>query len=266
MNILVTLPAGIVIIIALFVLFKQVFAIRTLVLGGGLALFIISILGIYSVLRWPGADVFAIHLALYLMTTYALSIIYKVREEKAQGSKKGFHWAPALILGFFAIVIITNTFFILLAQSDGSVSWIKLLVPEPRGGGETRSVFPGTVSHDFRERENQFNEYQQQRRQQEQRGWQVKPGWKSKPLAGEVTTFLLQINDADGKPIKDALVTGKFLNAADFRLDQEFTMQSVGKGQYQVDVSLAKAGSWNLVVNVKLGQDRHELRASTTVY
>jgi len=161
--------------------------------------------------------------------------------------------------------ITTNTFFILLAQSDGSVSWMKWLVPEPRMGGEPKSVFPGTVSHDFRERENQFNEYQQQRNLQKQRGWIVKPGWETRPAAGKEAVLLLQVSDASGNPIDNAVVSGQFLYPGNFRLDKAFSMELADSGKYSARISLPKAGDWNLVVSVRRKDEIHELRASTTV-
>jgi nitrogen fixation protein FixH len=265
MNILVTLPSGIVVIIAVFLLMKKLLSISTLMAACVLALMVIFLLTLFALVNWPGADVFAIHLALYLMTIYAMAIILKVRETNQAGQAGRFHWAPAAIIGFFAVVIITNTFFILLAQSDGSVSWIKWFVPEPVSGGGTRSVFPGTVSHDFREKENQFNEYQQQRAMQTSRGWQVKTGWQTRPVHGQVNELLLQVNDAKGKPLNGAIIEGKFLYSADFRQDRTFKMQSVGQGLYTADITLSQPGNWNLVLTIQRENDVHELRARTTV-
>lgn len=265
MNILISLPTGIFVIIVVFMLLKKVFGLRTLVAGGSLALLVLLLVSGYSLFNWPGPDVFAIHLSLYLMTIYALSIVGKVRDEKGSGQQGGFHWGPASIIGFFAVVIITNTFFILLAQSDGSVSWMKWLVPEPRMGGDPKSVFPGTVSHDFRERENQYNEYQQQRDLQKQRGWTVTPGWKNKPLSGKESVLLLQVLDVSGNPIEDAKVSGQFLYPGDFRLDRAFDMNFTDNSKYSAKVLLPKPGNWNMVVTVRRQNDIHELRASTTV-
>jgi len=266
MNILISLPVGIILIIAVFLALKKIFSVSTLMTGGILALLVIAIVSVYSILRWPGADVFAIHLSLYLMAIYAMSIVFKAREDNLSEGVKRFHWAPATIVGFFVVVIITNTFFILLAQSDGSVSWIKWIVPEPVSGGDTKSVFPGTVSHDFRERENQFNEYQQQRATQTARGWHVKSGWKEKPLHSKPSKFLIEVLDANGQPVTNASIEGKFLYAADFRQDRVFAMQSVGGGMYAADVILNKPGNWKLVLVITREKDTHELRASTTIY
>ena len=66
--------------------------------------------GIYvpiAIFLWPGADVFAIHIAMYLVTVYVLGIISAQRDvRKREGHTGfGFHWAPATIVVFFLLII-----------------------------------------------------------------------------------------------------------------------------------------------------------------
>ena len=106
MNILITLPVGILVIAMAFILLKKLFSLSTLVCGGVMALTVIIIVSFFSILYWPGADVFAIHLSLYLMTVYALSIVFKVREANPDATTGRFHWGPATIIGFFAALAV----------------------------------------------------------------------------------------------------------------------------------------------------------------
>ncbi|MCB1798963.1 MAG: nitrogen fixation protein FixH, partial [Gammaproteobacteria bacterium] len=108
----------------------------------------------WAILAWPGADIFAIHLAIYLTVAYALGMV---------GGSVGrqWHWAPALIVGFFVVVIATNVVFLGVAE-QGITGVFARLLPEPRGAEVADSRFPGTVSHDFQKKEALYNDYLQQ--------------------------------------------------------------------------------------------------------
>lgn len=264
MNLLISLPLGVLLI--LFVFFSLRRFLRQSPAAAALvtAVLTLFVYGIVALLRWPGADVFAIHLAIYLITSYAMAIIGSQRASNT-GNKPRLHWAPMLLVGFFLFVFLVDSVFILLAQQGVGNQWAKRLLPEPRGGGEVRSVFPGVVSHDFREKENQFNEYQLQREKQTQRNWQVRVGWDKPALAGEPNRLLLKVTDELGAALLDAEVSGRLLYPADARQDQEFSMQRTLEELYQAELNLTRAGRWDLVLFIQRGEERHEVRAVTTI-
>jgi len=55
------------------------------------------------------------------------------------------------------------------------------------------------------------------------------------------------------------------LRAADTRQDQSFTLVETAPGIYQGDVILPLPGVWDLVLEVRRGEDQHEVRATTEV-
>lgn len=62
-NLLISLPIGIAIILLLFTSLVRVVKLEIYVAAGSLALVTIFVYGILAILFWPGADVFAIHIA-----------------------------------------------------------------------------------------------------------------------------------------------------------------------------------------------------------
>ena len=115
-DILVSLLGGVVLISVVFLLvhrFSQLNGKATAVL---LALLVIGIYIPVSILQWPGADVFAIHIAVYLVTVYVLGIIGSQRDVQRQQGGKVFHWGPAAIVTFFLLIIAVDSVFIMLAQ------------------------------------------------------------------------------------------------------------------------------------------------------
>lgn len=263
-NLLFSLPLGIVLIVGAFVLLRRVAGLTPGATGLLLAIAILIVTGTLAAIAWPGMDIFAMHLALYLLTVY-IAVFLAQPSQPAAGEKAARHWGPVLLIIFFSGVVLINTVFIVLANYGTDSVLGRWFLPEPRSGAAVQSVFPGTVSHDFREKEDQFNQYQQQREQQLKRGWQVRYGWQALPVVNQPATILLTISDKHGKPLLADKVAGKFYFAGDSRLDREFAMRAVTAGTYRHDLVLPHAGQWDMVLSITHGAEQHEIRATTTV-
>lgn len=266
-TLLYSLLGGIFFIIAIFVLLNKFTGWGAKVIAGLLALLVIGIYVPVAIVFWPGADVFAIQLALYLLSTYVMGIIGAQRASHvaAGSTKQWFHWGPAAITGFFLFIIVVDSILIVVAQKGLHMDVALQFLPKPKSGGEVSSFFPGTVTHDFREKEDQFNEYTQMRKAQQQRNWQVKKGWQTKPYANQAVVFMISVQDKLGQAIHNAEVKGEFIRPANSKLDQTFTMQETKAGFYQVTLNLPEPGTWDLILLIKQGEAKHEVRARTEI-
>lgn len=211
----------------------------------------------WAAIHWAGADIFAVHLAIYLTFAYALGMI---------GSRvgKGWHWAPALIVAFFVGVITINIIFVTVAEK-GITGIFAELLPKPKTAEVADSEFPGVVSHDFQEKEAQYNQYLAQVEAQNRRGWQVRKGWDHKPRVGEPADLIVIAKDRDGRPITGAEVHGRFLRTSNSRDDFDFRLSEIGGGEYRGTFRMPLPGLWRLVLEVRKGEARHEIRAMTSV-
>lgn len=211
----------------------------------------------WAILAWPGADVFAIHLAIYLTVAYALGMV---------GGRVGrrWHWAPALIVAFFVVVVATNVVFLGVAE-QGITGLFARLLPAPRSGEVADSRFPGTVSHDFQEKEALYNAYLRQVERQRARGWQVRKGWSARPVAGQPATFVVAVSDRAGDPVAGAAVAGRFLRTSNSRDDFAFEMREIRPGEYRATLEMPLQGIWQLVLQIRRGEELHEIRADTSV-
>ena len=214
----------------------------------------------YAILRWPGSDVFALHLAIYLLTSLACGMLLGVR-----AGGRGLHWGPALIGGFFIVVVVLGAVFIAVAEYGVSPALFRGLLPEARTQREVSSVFPGVVAHDFHKKEALYNEYLQQVERQRQRGWQVRKGWLTDPVAGEPAVFRVEARTRTGEPLAGATVTGRFLRPSGSALDVVFELAEREPGVYEAALTLPAAGAWNLVLQIRQGEELHEVSASTQV-
>lgn len=211
----------------------------------------------WAIVHWPGADVFAIHLAIFLTLAYGLGMV---------GSRvgKGWHWAPALIVTFFVGVIIINVVFVAVAER-GITGLFAELLPKPRGAEVADSQFPGTVSHDFHEKEALYNRYLQQVQEQHERGWQVSYGWLGTPRAGQPAELVMLVRDRDGRPVDGATVSGRFLRTSNSRDDFGFEMREYDAGEYKATLNMPLHGLWRMVLGIQRGDDHHEIRATTEI-
>ena len=224
----------------------------------------------YSILTWQGADVFAIHLALYIIVPYGLGIVFTQKEAEVESGSKAkigrLHWAPLVLVGFFTMVASVQAVLITLAHNGMPQQFIGSILPEPENRAErVTSAFPGTVAGMESRKQalavHRVSELQEQR----QKGWQVRQGWVDRPTEGETATLQVEVRDADGEPIDDASIRGLFMWLADERRDQGFEMQAMGEGMYQVEVALPAPGRWDLRFQVQHDGQLLEQQARTRV-
>lgn len=263
MNLLVTLPVGILLVIICYFVLLRFVTRQPLATGFATAVVTMALYVAFAVRYWPGGDVLAVHIALYLITVYILTVT--THHRKQTGGTGRLHWAPMAIIGFFVVIVSVDSVFIVLAQRGVGPDWARLLLPTPRSGGEVESHFPGVVSHDFHEKEALFNAYQAERKQQQALGWESHIGWENDAVINQRNRLLFSLKDAQQKAITDAAIHGRFLYPGNTKLDQVFEMQSLGNGMYAAEFSFPKAGTWDLVLSITRHGDKLELRTTTTI-
>ncbi len=257
-----TLVGGIIVIIILFLLTHRFTRLNGKAVAMWMALIVIGTVIPYSIMFWPGADVFSIHFAVYLMTVYILGIITSQREAAVNRS---WHWGPYVIGGFFLVVISVDSVLVTLAQKGMNSSIAQTWLPKPDSGVKVSSFFPGTVSHDYQQKGEQYNAYREQVEEQHKLGWQVSKGWLGNPVVNKSTGFKVRILDHDKKPVAGAKVVALFLRPSDKRQDHVLTLTETVPGDYQNNVNLPLPGRWSVVLKIEQAEKRFDIRASTTV-
>ena len=264
MNMLITLPVGILLVLLCFFALQRFVTVTPLRTGFITALLTSAIYVGFAIRFWPGGDVFAVHIALYLITVYILTVTGHARYASGATGWR-IHWAPATIIGFFVVIVSVDSVFVVLAERGVGLNWGSHILPAPQSGNKVESRFPGIVSHDFHEREAEFNAYQAERAKQKALGWQSHIGWEQTATINQHNRLLVSLKDAQQQTIDDAMISGHFMFPGNVKLDRVFSMHPLGGGVYAVDLSLSRAGTWDLVLSISRNTDKLELRTTTTI-
>jgi nitrogen fixation protein FixH len=262
MDVLLSLPIGLLVqLLVFFVLWR---GLRMAAKGAALivGLLALALYVPYAIIVWPGADVLALHIAVFSVTAYALGLIAGYREAHANAG--GFHWAPTLIIAFFVVLILFNAVLVVVATRGLPEPLARALLPAT-SERTVSSAFPGVVANDFQKKESLYNTYLEQVRAQQARGWAVRMGWVGDAHAGKPALFQVAVDDRHGAAVRSAEVRGTFLRASDTRLDQSITLAEVASGVYQGEITLPVHGAWELMLEIRRGDDRHQVRATTAV-
>ncbi len=265
---LLALPLGALAEVLLFLLVYSLSPLNGKLSAALVALISISLVVLYSMLRWPGADVLAMYIAVLAVGGYLLGIIsssYEQRRAEGAPKRRWFHWAPALIVAFFLALFALDGVLVTIS-TQGLPPWLaQLILPKASIDEQVQSLFPGTVANNFQKKEEQYNAYLDQVKRQQERGWKVDKGWLKKPVVGAPAVFQVRVKEADDAPLRFAEVSGVFLRPSDSRKDMTFDMQEVEPGLYQTILRLPQPGMWDLLLKIQRGSQLHEVRASTSV-
>lgn len=262
-DLIVSLGIGAVLVLALNLALHRLVKLPAAQAGAVTAL---AVLGVYlplALVFWPGADVLAIHLAVFLVIPLALGAV--LGEPAGARSGRRLHWGPLTILVFFCVIAVVDGILITVADRGMPARMVGLLLPEPGRGGVVTSGFPGVVGLGLDPVGGRYSDSLAELAEQAERGWQVRKGWLGAARAGEPAVFQVEVRTREGDPLTAARVEGMFQRLADQRLDQPFAMQEVAPGLYRARVELPAAGLWSVQLELRRGDTVHRLRARTRI-
>ncbi|MFV1982320.1 MAG: FixH family protein [Thiohalomonadales bacterium] len=256
----VSLISGVLIIITIFFILKRITRIPANTIGAIVAVVVLIVFMPLAVIYWPGGDVFAIHLAIYMITVYGLAIIASHREKNS-----GVHWAPVVIIIFFVLLVLVDTFFVTIADKGLSSQVADMVLPKSDDDSKATYNYPGKVVHDYYQKGKLYNNYLENIEARKQSKWKIKKGWLTLPVVNEDAIFQVQLKDKDNNSITNATITGKFIRYSDSRLDVEFSMNHTQQGIYQVNLRLTQPGRWGLALKINYAAIVYELGGTTIV-
>lgn len=203
---------------------------------------------IYALVVWPGLDVLAMHVAVYVVIAVLLSMTGRADGE----APRKFQWIPMWFVAFFAVLSMLYAGFIYVSMHGLPDSVARRVMP--RGGeGETHTAFPGVVPHGEEAAKGIAAHLKQQYRQS-RLGWQVDvQGLRDLPLRAP-GVVRVRVLDRAGAPLPNAKVQIVLLRPGRETPVKQVDAAPGEPGDFIVQVVVDEAGEW--IVALRVMQDR----------
>jgi len=210
----------------------------------------------YSARHWPGGDVLAIHLVVF-MATAGVMVVFG----NAQRKKEKMHWAPKAFIVFFSLLVVFNAVLLSVATHGLPAMLTGLVLPNP-DRQRVNTVFPGIVPHD---RNKLYESHQKRVEQQRRLGWKVEIAGLDQLKAGQPARLVLNAVDKQGRNVIPDQATAGFWRMANSKDDHRVAFKPGADGRPAADIMLSAPGRWIIEVYVARGQDTYQARQSLLV-
>lgn len=242
---------------AVFVLFALGGLVRglPLVLRAALA-GLIPLIGYFALTvgHWPGLDVVAIHISVFLA---AALVLFALTQFRRRGAGR-MHWAPKLLTGFFIGLVVINASLLYIATKG---------LPEPvarwwlGGKGDGKAVysgFSGVVPHDQGAAKGVSSELSELHRES-QLGWTV--AVSGLDGSGRTRPVEVRVKDRTGLAVGRLAAELRLLRPGATAPAASLPLASAEPGVYIGALVLPAGGRW--LVEVRLTQDGETRYRST---
>jgi len=252
MNTMTTLFGGLAAVVALYAMggaIRSLPPILRAVLAGLIPLLAYFVL---TVGRWPGLDVVAMHISVFLAAGLVLYAVTQFRRR----SVGRMHWAPKLLTVFFLGLVVVNGALLYIATKGlpGPLArwWLG------SNGTAVYSGFSGVVAHDQGAAKAVSSELSQAQRESEL-GWQVELSGVDSD--GPARAIQVRVKDRSGLPVDRIEAELRLLRPGAAQAALTLPLGALDAGTYGGVLRLPASGRW--LVELRLLRDR-EVRYQIT--
>ncbi len=198
---------------------------------------LIPLLGYFGLAagRWPGLDVVAIHISVFLAAGYVLNATRGLRR---RGTR--LHWAPRLLIAFFVGVVVLNAG-LLYVSTRGLPSPFAGWWLGGKAGSTVHSGFSGVVAHGQDAAKAVSSELAQTHHESEL-GWRVE--LEGLDVEGPSRALRVRVRDRTGLPVDRIEAEFWLLRPGTARAANALALSAVNPGEYVGVLELPAAGRW----------------------
>jgi nitrogen fixation protein FixH len=248
MNTMITLFGGLGAVLALYAIggfFRGLPPLLRALLAG-----VIPLLGYFILVmgHWPGLDVVAIHISVFLV---AALVLFAMTQFRRRGAGR-MHWAPKLLTGFFIGLVFINATLLYISTQG---------LPEPIGrwwlgsdGGPVYSGFSGVVPHGQGAARAVSSELSEAHRES-LLGWQVEV--TGLDGAESNRTIRVRVKDRTGLPVDRVSVELRLQRPGAAAPSLTLPLNAVDAGVYSGSLTLPAPGRWLVELRLMRGGEVH---------
>ena len=208
----------------------------------------------YSLSHWPGGDVVALHLALYVATAIVLTL---TGDQKAGAPRRPMHWIPKIIVGFFLTLALLMAAFVSISISGLPPLMAQSFLPNA-ANKQVYTAFSGEVPHDEAAAK-VVSQYMKKSLRQRQLGWQIEVAGLDQLKLGQATEVTVSASDSAQQPLEGAAVTLTIKHpAGGADLGKSAKLSAFAPGRYRALIGMDRPGQWVAVLLIERGQDKFE--------
>lgn len=200
--------------------------------------------------QWPGLDVVAIHIAVFIIAAFVLVVMSHYRSKQTR-----MHWAPKAFIVFFLVLIMLNAGFLYVSTKGLPPVLAGLVLP----GNATKTMhtgFSGTTRHG-EEAAKAIGSDLSKQHHNEELGWQVRVEGLRMPTVGKnsVTVFA---DDSEGRPLPG--LAGEWRVHRPGAEAASVPLKIITSGQYEANLDFSGPGLWLLELQLAGYQQTWEIR------
>lgn len=184
--------------------------------------------------QWPGLDVVAIHVSVFIVSAFVLVIFSRYRTRQSR-----MHWVPKALIAFFVGLAVVNASLLYIANNGLPGSVAGLFLPGSNSG-TLHTGFSGTTRHGQEAAKSISADLSRQHRNAEL-GWQVRVEGLRQPMVGENNLYI-SAEDREGKLLSG--LDGRVHVSRPGSKGVDVPIRAVSPGQYEARIALASPGLW----------------------
>lgn len=219
----------------------------------------------YASSHWPGGDVVTVHVTVYLATAAVLTIIGMGRNSKDENQQKGLHWAPMVLVFFFAGLATLLGIFMMVSIRGLPPSVASMIMPKAEGK-KIHTAFAGVVAHD-QEAAKTISQHMQQQEKQRRLGWvvDIQGLEKDKVKKGQPLAVEVSVRDGTAQPVGKGKVSIVIQQLANAENEQIVVLNESRPGVYAGTIGFNQAGHWIVDFLVEQGDASYRVEQSIIV-
>lgn len=238
-----TLFGGLIVVILLFALgrFFRLSADVSALLAAGIPLLAYFV---YLFGQWPGLDVVAIHIAVFISAAFVLAVFSRYRAKQ-----KRLHWVPKALIAFFAVLAVMNAGFLYVATKGLPAGLVSLILPADKDT-TIHTGFAGTTRHG-QDAAKAIGADLSREHRNARLGWNVRVEGLRQPAVGENAVF---INVEDGRGLPLTGLQGEMRLSRPGGASKAYPLEPTGQGHYESRLNFDGPGLWVLELYIAQGE------------